>query len=214
MLNRLLTVPKSESDRELATQLVNGRIIKLGWDVALLPLVSFEWVTGLAIEILSFFVPNEYEATERSLALPLPKLRILNCQNMGFSRIDLSAVPLLTSLSCGRSEPRKCKINDPRSWAKEASILQDVICIGAYYIEACYNEAGSCSFSTFSAKVIEDLDLVEVFRPYTKQSYALAIKLLQQFGFAIIDADLEEAKYTKTRAKLDLSAVPLLTSLN
>jgi Leucine-rich repeat (LRR) protein len=212
MLNRLLTVPKSSSDQEFTTQLVNGRLIRIGWDVALLPLVSFEWVEGLVIEALAFFVPNEYESAGGSLMLQLPKLRILNCEDMGFTRIDLSAVPLLTSLSCGRSETRKRKVDDSGGWAKDASILQCAITIGGFYVEGHYIESGSCTFSTFTTELIKECG--EGIRPYLKQAYALAIKWLQRYGFEIIEADLEEAKYAKTSAELDLSAVPLLTSLN
>ncbi|MEQ1935121.1 MAG: hypothetical protein ABL962_14775, partial [Fimbriimonadaceae bacterium] len=100
VIERLLTTPAWKSREQYKTQLVNGRIVRLYWDVALLPLVNFEWVEGLAIESIDFFVPKDLVPKVRRLSLRLPELRYLDCSGMGLISLDLSAVPYLTVLRC------------------------------------------------------------------------------------------------------------------
>jgi Leucine-rich repeat (LRR) protein len=111
VIERLLAKPKSISKRGPGTKIVNGRIIKLGLDMGLLPLVTFEWVKGLIIEDITFFVPEQHELVKRSLSLQLPELRSLNCNRVGFSILDLSSVPQLTSLNCGGNQLTKLDLS-------------------------------------------------------------------------------------------------------
>jgi hypothetical protein len=99
VIERLLAYRTATSEKENATQITNGRIVKLGWDIELLPLESFEWVDGLVIESIAFFVRSRPKS-ERTLSLPLPKLLSLKCEVMGLASLDLTAVPLLTELDC------------------------------------------------------------------------------------------------------------------
>ncbi len=99
-LERLMALPGDEIRQKDKTQFVNGRIIKLGWDLGLLPLKSFEWVEGLAIESVNFFVPNDYQPLARSLSVPLTGLLELDCSSMGLEELDLSKVSCLRVMSC------------------------------------------------------------------------------------------------------------------
>jgi len=100
LVERLLALPAKEAGGPTPTQIVDGRIIKIGWDIALLPLGSFEWVEGLVIEEIAFFVPEGHDVVAKTLAPPLPELRVLRCQNMGVVILDLSLAPKLTELNC------------------------------------------------------------------------------------------------------------------
>lgn len=95
-----LAEPENTRDEEARTQFVGGRIVQLGWNIELLPLESFEWVDDLAIESIVFSVPEDHEPIERVMPLPLCKLRRLDCQEMGITKLDLSTVPLLAKLKC------------------------------------------------------------------------------------------------------------------
>jgi hypothetical protein len=101
MIDLLLAAPNDYAQRQDSTQFANGRIIKLGWDISLLPLGDFEWVDGLVIESIVFLRPDELDRTEQVLPLPLPKLRYLDCSAIELKGIELSAVPALTELDCG-----------------------------------------------------------------------------------------------------------------
>jgi hypothetical protein len=103
VIDRLITEQETEFRRVHKTLFSNGRIIKLGWDIDLLPLNFFEWVGGLSIEGLTFFVPKGLKPIERSMRLPLPKLWRFFCRDMGLVNLDLSEVPLLTRLWCSKN---------------------------------------------------------------------------------------------------------------
>ena len=92
-------------NHEYTTQCANGRIIRLGWRIGLLPFKCFEWVTGLVIESIGFSAPfYESQRTERNLPLPLPELRSMNCKFIALTKLDLSAVPLLSELTCDSNQ--------------------------------------------------------------------------------------------------------------
>ena len=100
VLERLLAEPKESWQEQHKTQITNGRIIKLGWDISLLPLKDFEWLNGLVIKSLNFFIPYGHDPVEKQMAIQLPELRRLCCKNMGLTGLDLSNVPLLKELYC------------------------------------------------------------------------------------------------------------------
>lgn len=99
VIERLLSEPSEEWEKKSMTRFADGRIIKLGWDMRLLPLDVFDFVDGLVIESVTFIVSGELEHSERRLSLPLPCLRELECTCMDFPGLDLSGVPHLTHLS-------------------------------------------------------------------------------------------------------------------
>lgn len=100
VVERLLALPAKEEDGPTPTQILDGCFIKIGWDMALLPLESFEWVDGLVIEEIAFFVPEGHEVVAKTLIPPLPELKVLKCQNMRVVILDLSFAPKLTELNC------------------------------------------------------------------------------------------------------------------
>lgn len=100
VVERLLASPAKEVDGPTPTQILDGRFIKISWDMALLPLESFEWVEGLLIEEIAFIATEGHEAVAKTLAPPLPELRVLRCPNMGIVILDLSLAPKLTELNC------------------------------------------------------------------------------------------------------------------
>ncbi len=100
VLERLLTEPQESWQRQHKTQIEHGRIIKLGWDIGLLPLKAFEWVGDLVIRSVIFFVPVDQEPAHISMTLRLPELQRLSCDGMGLTKLDLSNVPMLTELYC------------------------------------------------------------------------------------------------------------------
>jgi hypothetical protein len=82
------------------TSFRNGRIVKLNWDLDLLPLGAFEWVDGLEIEYLRFDQSVCPQLTIERLALPLPKLISLHCEDVGLRELNLLGSPLLEELVC------------------------------------------------------------------------------------------------------------------
>jgi hypothetical protein len=100
VIERLLTERDTDWKKEDKTQFANGQIIRLAWDIILLPLEVFEWVRGLVIESIVFFVPDEHLPVKRSLSLPLPELRYLSCMKLGLTNLDISAVSQFTVLIC------------------------------------------------------------------------------------------------------------------
>jgi hypothetical protein len=100
---RLLTSTAPLDDSWEPTSFRDGRIVKLNWDLDLLPLGAFEWVDGLEIEYLRFdssFLPVLPGCTVKRLALPLPKLRSLHCECVGLRELNLVGSPLLEELVC------------------------------------------------------------------------------------------------------------------
>jgi Leucine-rich repeat (LRR) protein len=90
-------------DPACSTKIINGRIRQVAWDMELLPLREFEWVSGLEIDSLVFVLPESYdfEAEHVNLgSLALPKLDRLVCHCLGVDSIDLSQTPLLEELGC------------------------------------------------------------------------------------------------------------------
>ena len=102
------------------TRFCNGRLEKINWDFALLPMVHFEWVEELETTHLSF--ENTWQSPNRqpiNIALPnlthlhcrkavnlinTPRLKYLNCSSFECYldvELDLSKVPHLERLECG-----------------------------------------------------------------------------------------------------------------
>ncbi len=100
VIERLLAIPRYWEQKNI-TQFENGRIIKLGWYLRLLPLIAFDWVPGLVVEAIAFVGTDH---AERVLSLPLPQLRHLDCGSMGLVGLDLTETPLLTWLSCDENQ--------------------------------------------------------------------------------------------------------------
>ena len=106
VVERLLSGPGRADYCDSQSHFKNRRIIKLRWDMKLLPLGHFEWVDGLVIESIWFYSADASSAIQikRSLRLPLPQLRDLICDDMNLICLDLSDCPLLTELYCSCNE--------------------------------------------------------------------------------------------------------------
>jgi|GEM_PF-2363813 len=139
VVERLLTEPENESKHYNKTQFANGRIIQIYWHIGAFPLVSFEWVDGLVIKEIAFFVPEDQrwvggslslirsfnapapQPVERSLSLPLLQLRRLDCSRMGLVSLDLISVSKLTRLSCTGNRITALRYT---GWVKAEGILR------------------------------------------------------------------------------------------
>lgn len=113
VIERLLSGPDGDGYRDSHSQFENGRIIKLRWDMTLLPIEHFEWVDGLVIESIIFYSarPPVADEVERSLSLPLPELLDLSCDSMNLISLDLTAVPKLVELDCGGNELKELDLS-------------------------------------------------------------------------------------------------------
>ena len=104
VIRRLLdrrTLHMPERDRTVFQETVfeNGRIVKLNWDLNLLPISNFEWIEGLEIDYLRLAFWQYDESARVPLKVSLPKLRELNCE-CATTELDLSGVPSLEKLWC------------------------------------------------------------------------------------------------------------------
>jgi hypothetical protein len=103
MDRRSLHRPDMDSRVYQETVFENGRIVKLNWDFALLPLAVFEWVEDLDIDYLRV-VSSQYDPNATPvLKLSLPRLRELICSAVPLSELDLSHVPCLEILNCSHN---------------------------------------------------------------------------------------------------------------
>ena len=170
---------------EHTTQCVNGRIIRLGWDIGLLPLECFEWVAGLVIESIAFFVPSEIhesQRTGRNLPLPLPELRYLDCNWLALTKLDLSAVPLLSELCCDTNELTELDLS-------AVPLLTRLSC---------------------GANELTELDLSAV--PLLTR-LDCGFNQLTQLDLSVVPLLTDLSCSCNQLTELDLSAVPLLTEL-
>jgi len=110
VIRRLLTISSlvyhedGKKRMHTRTTFEGGRIRKLNWDLSVLPLTAFTWAEGLEIEYLRVtglgISRNREKASIPALHLDLPKLEVLDCQNIGIQELDLSRVRALTILIC------------------------------------------------------------------------------------------------------------------
>ena len=83
----------------------DGKLLKVNFDLRLLRCGRLQWVNGLEITHLRFFV---FDASgEQWLSdlgpLPLSRLVALYCSELGLTRLNLTGVPQLEYLSCIRN---------------------------------------------------------------------------------------------------------------
>lgn len=96
------------------TAFQDGRIVKLNWDLELLPLSDFEWVDGLEIEYLRFTWQARESDEEPSIEVfspRLPKLLRLNCR-YAFCELNLAGIPRLEELNCSWNHLALLNLND------------------------------------------------------------------------------------------------------
>jgi Leucine-rich repeat (LRR) protein len=109
VIERLLAEPDEtvsswwtpEYKSHFKTHFVNGRIVSIYLNGAVIALESLEWVEGLVIESIAFQAPAAWGA-DYGRALPLPQSKLCRLYFYGFnpSCFDLSAVPNLIQLVC------------------------------------------------------------------------------------------------------------------
>ena len=85
------------------TDFKDGRITGLHWDLQCLPLEHFEWIEGLSIDHLSFFVPYGSRRSIAAMPLHFPELFYLSCDRLGLTQLDLSHSAALEELECGEN---------------------------------------------------------------------------------------------------------------
>ena len=76
---------------------VDGKLKKIRWSFDRLPLTDFQWEPGLQITHAAFY--NSQPQIQR-LSLVLPTLTHLFCHHLCLPELDLTQVPLLTTLEC------------------------------------------------------------------------------------------------------------------
>ena len=189
---------------EHTTQCVNGRIIRLGWDIGLLPLECFEWVAGLVIESIAFFVPSEIhesQRTGRSLSLPLPELRYLDCNWLALTKLDLSAVPLLSELCCDTNQLTELDLS-------AVPLLTRLSCGANQLTELDLSAVPLLTHLSWPSSQLIELDL----------SAVPLLTMLNCGGNSLTELDLSAVPLltmldcgNNPLTELDLSAVPLLT---
>lgn len=80
------------------TLIADGKLQKINWDFALLPLREFEWVDGLNTTHLSFWSDPFTTPATRSLSPRLPQLTHLGCPRCGITSLDVLGIPRLRHL--------------------------------------------------------------------------------------------------------------------
>jgi Leucine-rich repeat (LRR) protein len=179
VIESLLADAKFVSKQGSATQIVNGRIIKLCWDIELLPLVSVAWVKGLVIETIDC---SYCRLTELDLSA-VPLLTSLSCGDNQLTELELSAVPLLTLLYCGDNQLTELDLST-------VPILAKLVC---------------------HTNQLTELDLWAV--PLLTELYCFTNELTE---LDLSDVPLLTVLYCSSNqlTELELSAVPLLTKLD
>lgn len=86
------------NNKQVSFEVVNGSIGNLIWDFDYLPINPDDWVEGLSIQQIYFVSTKRFDQLE--LAPKLKYLRHFLCDEIGVTKIDLSAVPSLTELRC------------------------------------------------------------------------------------------------------------------
>jgi hypothetical protein len=110
VIGRLLQGQRPEGVPWAESVFADGRLIKLNWDLNLLPLDRFQLVIPLEITHLSIrsrVEPHEWGEHHtqlvKSLKLRLPKLTNLSCERLGLPELDLILTPNLRALLCGQN---------------------------------------------------------------------------------------------------------------
>lgn len=110
VLSHLLTGNPDEGWEDKKTLIKHGRMVRIGWNINLLPLDKFEWVNGLVIESITFYLNNDWvigrEHKKFVLSLPLKKLHSFFCTLYLLEELDISNTPNLTRLTCANDGPR------------------------------------------------------------------------------------------------------------
>lgn len=83
---------------------LDGKLLKLTWNLFDLPVEKIEWVNGLEITHFRILtLPSEIHKFDLG-ALPLPRLAVLQCKNLGLEHLTTSQLQDLVQLDCGNNE--------------------------------------------------------------------------------------------------------------
>ena len=109
VIRRLLKGGKCVDDSWYETRFSNGRLLKINWDLKLLPVLEFELIEGLKTTHLCLNQDYVKRPRIRMRNLRLPHLTPLefNQFDVGAEGCDLSGVPSLIELECGFSQIRE-----------------------------------------------------------------------------------------------------------
>jgi hypothetical protein len=236
VFERLLKEPKHANEQRHKTQIINGRMTRLGWDTELLPLNTFEWVDDLAIEAIFFldetdekilqYIFGEQDHQCRTLNLSsVPYLTELRCSYRKITSLDLSKQSLLTTLDCSASHltsldlstvplltTLNCGSNELTSLnLSHVPQLTTLKCSGNQLTSLRLTDVPQLTTLDCSANKFTSLDLtgvpnLEVLRCDSNH--------LEKLDLASVPMLAELDCGDNYLSNLDLSVVPLLTSLS
>lgn len=236
VVQRLLQKSKRENEQTNKTQIINGRMIRLGWDTELLPLNTFEWVDDLAIEAIIFFDETDEkilqyifgEQDNQCVTLNLsgvPHLTELRCSCRRITSLDLSKQSLLTTLDCSGTQLKSldlstvpllttlnCSANELTSLnLSHVPLLTTLKCSGNQLTSLRLADVPllttlDCRANKFTSLDLTGVPKLEVLRCDNNHLERLDLSSVQML------AELECGDNYLTN--LDISAVPLLTSLS
>lgn len=132
--------------------LADGRILKLNWDLRLLPCSKLEWVDGLEITHLRFLRASADKVLEDLGELPLPKLAWLRCRGLGLIRIDLTSLPALRCLDCAGNQLGRLAVTNLPELARLQCRRNDLF-------ELTFEGATKLAWLDCSGNKLTDLDL-------------------------------------------------------
>lgn len=206
---------------EIALRIENGSIRDLVWDGMRMGLDAFEWEPGLKLQRLSIL----WRMPQWSTEVTLPTLKTLSLFSGHYRELDLSSVPGLTKLWCGKNHLRTLDLSPvPGLKALECNEnqlrildlspvpgLKELSCIDNLINELDLSPVPELTMLWCNKNHLKELDLSPV----------PGLKALSCGDNYLNELDLSQVpKLTKLRCdknylrKLDLSPVPGLKSLS
>ena len=90
---------------------LDGRLLRVNWDLKLLRCNRIEWVNGLEIIGIRFIGASNAASLSDIGALPLARLKWLICHRVGLTHLDLSRLPALRVLGCSENRLEKLQLH-------------------------------------------------------------------------------------------------------
>lgn len=90
---------------------LDGRLLRVNWDLKLLRCNRIEWVNGLEIIGIRFIGASDAASLSDIGALPLARLKWLICHRVGLTHLALSRLPALKVLGCSENRLEKLQLH-------------------------------------------------------------------------------------------------------